>query len=491
MKNYPVLRLLHAAEERADEETTIRDYTSAEELLAAEREPAVIIIDTSRLHEGEERTCYKNILALRQSSVFCYAPLFFTNSLRSLDILADGVSDDITTAVKKGEIILKRGERIKASSLAGSGKLRMLSYMYTRGGDYELKPLCIPGSKWIYGYPEAAVILEHEPGAEEEDGGSEKGFSYNHPVFDADDMERAAKWIRNSQQYGYTEHTKVYDRIRLCPKCMTGHLNYVDLCPNCGSLNIAKKRMLHCFTCGHVAPESEFRHDFSFVCPRCGTKLRHIGSDYDYPLESYQCRDCGSSFVEPEVKVSCLDCGAQSLPEELIVSNFYGYRLSDRGAEAVRTGIISEEFMLFAGTSIVNMRTFCVIMKWLLNLRRRYPDEGFSLLRVKLSGLSEAEEIIGGIELRNLIGELDSRIKSLVRETDITVLGDGGIFWLILPRTPFEGGMILAGRLEALSSLFAGPGAERLSLSVKCFSISEEEAAVSPDELLIKLAKEK
>lgn len=137
------------------------------------------------------------------------------------------------------------------------------------------------------------------------------------------------------------------------------------------------------------------------------------------------------------------------------------------------------------------MRTFCVIMKWLLNLRRRYPDEGFSLLRVKLSGLSEAEEIIGGIELRNLIGELDSRIKSLVRETDITVLGDGGIFWLILPRTPFEGGMILAGRLEALSSLFAGPGAERLSLSVKCFSISEEEAAVSPDELLIKLAKEK
>ena len=55
MKNYPVLRLLHAAEERADEETTIRDYTSAEELLAAEREPAVIIVDTSRLHEGKER----------------------------------------------------------------------------------------------------------------------------------------------------------------------------------------------------------------------------------------------------------------------------------------------------------------------------------------------------------------------------------------------------------------------------------------------------
>ena len=51
--------------------------------------------------------------------------------------------------------------------------------------------------------------------------------------------------------------------------------------------------------------------------------------------------------------------------------------------------------------------------------------------------------------------------------------------------------MILAGRLEALSSLFEGPGAERLSLSVKCFSISEEEAVVSPDELLIKLAKEK
>ena len=41
---------------------------------------------------------------------------------------------------REGGAILARGERVKASSLAGSYKLRMLSYMYARGSGYELTP---------------------------------------------------------------------------------------------------------------------------------------------------------------------------------------------------------------------------------------------------------------------------------------------------------------------------------------------------------------
>lgn len=488
MKKYPVLRLLNGGNAPGDGEA--RDYGSVRELLAAEHSPAIIIIDSSRYLPGEGRAYYEDILNLRQSPVFCYAPIFFTRSVCGLDILADGVSDDIGAIEREGGAILARGERVKASSLAGSYKLRMLSYMYARGSGYELTPYCVPGSKWIYGYPAAAVIMEREPQTDETCYDCRDIRSYNRFVFDDKEMAAATKWIRNLQRRGYTEHTAIYDRIRLCPKCQTGHLNYVDVCPNCGSLNIAKKRMLHCFTCGNVAPESDFRRDFSLVCPRCDTKLRHIGSDYDHPLESYQCEDCGSSFVEADVKVSCLNCGAQSLPGELTINNFYGYRLGERGEEAVRTGIISEDFTLFGGTNVVSIQTFCSVVKWLSSFRGRYPDAGFSLLRVKLIGLSEAEDVIGAAELRKLIAELDTRIRASVRETDITTLDEDGTFWLILPRTSLDGGTALAKRLEEMSSLFGEQAAGKLGLSAKCFMVSDAVAKMPPQELLKKLAKE-
>lgn len=485
MKEYSVLLITAAA---ADEAAATCRYRSAAALLAAEREPATVVIDTSQFKPGEELEYYKNIAALRQSPVFCYAPLYFTHSVRGLDVLADGVFDDLKAAAREGEAVLSRGERIKTSSLPGSYKLRMLSYMYARGG-YELKPYCVPGSKWIYGYPTAAAIMEHEAAPGDRHWNDGETQPYDRYIFDCAEMTQATEWIRSLHRCGYTEQTTVYDRIRLCPKCQTGYLNYIDICPECGSLNIVRKRMVHCFTCGCVAPEAEFRQGFSLSCPRCDAKLRHIGSDYDHPLESYQCEDCGSSFVEPDVRVSCLNCGAQSLPSELAVNNFYGYRLSDRGAEAVRSGIISEEFTLFGDTNVVSMQIFCGIIKWLLSLRRRYPDADFSLLRVKLSGLSDAEEAVGAAGLRRVITELETRIKALVRETDVSVLGGDGIFWLLLPRTPLEGGRVLAGRLEDMGSLFEGPGAEKLRLSVKCLSVSEEEAALPPDELLKKFAK--
>ncbi len=486
MKKYSVLLLTSAAAGTA--EGAARRYRSVAELIAAEREPATVVIDTSRLEPGYELEYYKNISMLRQSPVFCYAPLYFTHSVRSIDVLADGIFDDLKAVAREGEAILSRGERIKISSLRGSYKLRMLSYMYVRGG-CELKPYCVPGSKWIYGYPIAAAVMEHDPAAgyRHWDGGGTQ--PYDSRIFDCAEMMKATEWIRSLQRCGYIEQTTVYDRIRLCPKCQTGYLNYIDICPDCGSLNIARKRMVHCFTCGCVAPEAEFRQGFSLSCPRCDAKLRHIGSDYDHPLESYQCEDCGSAFVDPDVRVSCLNCATKSPPSELAVNNFYGYRLSDRGAEAVRAGIISEEFMLFGDTNVVSMQIFCGIIKWLLSLRRRYPDEDFSLLRVKLSGLSDAEEVIGAADLRRVIAELDTRIKALVRETDVSVLDGDGIFWLILPRTALDGGRVLAGRLEDVGSLFEGPGAEKLRLSVKCLSVSAEDESLPPDELLKKFAK--
>ena len=95
--------------------------------------------------------------------------------------------------------------------------------------------------------------------------------------------------VRNLVQRDLLESVALVDRIRLCRRCGSGQLNYVDVCVECNALDIRRQASLHCFTCGHIGRQGEFLKDGALVCPNCLTRLRHIGSDYDRPLENYTC----------------------------------------------------------------------------------------------------------------------------------------------------------------------------------------------------------
>ncbi|MEG1825358.1 MAG: hypothetical protein RR501_11350 [Cloacibacillus sp.] len=491
MTQHPVFKIMcdneHAAGSPRDGESF---FSTADDLLSKVHSVGTVLIEASQGYN--EGRYMREIERLRQSPLFCYAPIFLTRSVCGADAVTDGVAPDSTAIPPKADAILARGSKIRLEKLEHSYKLRMLAYIYARGDAYELKPYCVPGSKWIYGYPNASLIVERQSSVSDEAPSlcCDDGSCYSHVYYNDDSISAAYDLLKNLAQKNYLEEKKIYNRIRLCPKCATGHLNYVDTCPQCGSLNMHRKKMLHCFTCGHVAPEENFKQDFSLICPRCATKLRHIGSDYDFPLESFLCSDCGASFVEPAVKVSCLNCGASSEQENLLVRNFYGYSIGEKGTEALMTGVLSEDFMLFDGTNVVNFETFCGLFRWLSILEKRYPDAGFSLLGVRLLGLAEAEEAIGSVRLQKFIAELGRRIKELVRDSDIAAKGPYGAFWVILPRTSIEGGNILADRIKKLESFFDGAGAEHVRISVKCFPTSADDPDTSKEELLARYSKE-
>ena len=465
-------------------------YESAAALLASEKQTATVVFATARLCAADAAAIVGEIKQLRRSPLFCYAPVFFTCEAAGLESLCDGVLTSNPQCFDKGLAMLARGEEICGEHLDDSDRLRLLAYIFVRGEDFELKPYCVPGSKWIYGYPDASLIAGDESVITEGIGSTREMSAYASSLFDSDEIIRSTKLLELGTAMNYLVHTKVYNRIRLCPKCETGHLNYIDLCPKCGSLSIHKVSMLHCFTCGYVAPEDKFRQDTTLICPRCSTKLRHIGSDYDHPLESYICDDCGSAFVDPDVKASCLNCGAVSDTDSLIVKNYFGYRLAEKGVVALKTGLLQEDIMLFDGTNVVGTQTFCGLLKWLSMLKKRYADADFSLLGVKLYGLADAEQNIGSGRLRELIGELGKRIDELVRNTDITTKDKDGNFWLILPRTPLSGGSILAGRIENLTSLINGAQGGGLRVTVHCFPAPDVASAELQEELLHKLSAE-
>ncbi|MCE5201714.1 MAG: diguanylate cyclase [Synergistaceae bacterium] len=479
MGKYKIYRILLGNDISHFSNEKVFDYPSPQALMDDHVSSGIIIIDGLSNKNTENRTnVFETLALLRRSAVFCCDPIYFSHSMGDIDCLSDGITADIQERLTEAETILDRLEKIHSEKLLDNHNLRLMSYMYIRGEAYELKPLCVPFSPWVYVYPVAALLLDNELISPKRLRGEEMYRTCGVFKFDSE-MPSSTKIINYLEENGYIEKTEITDRIRRCPKCGTGHLNYIDLCPNCGSIDFEKKTMIHCFTCGHVAPEIDFTRNMSFVCPNCETVLRHLGSDYDHPLESYECCVCGSRFIEPDVKADCFYCRTQTEPEDLAVSNIFSFHISEKGSVAVRTGTMQIAIRLFDDMNNVVFSYFCHTIGWFVNLRKRYPDEAFSVLGIKFSRVYEVEEALGEEFFKELMSEMASRIREMLRNTDMTTSTAPDTFWILLPRTTDEQCNIIARRICALSDLIAVPSVPKISITAKCFAMPCDLSGVS------------
>jgi GGDEF domain-containing protein/DNA-directed RNA polymerase subunit RPC12/RpoP len=361
---------------------------------------------------------------VREDPVACVRPLYLTASLGDLhDSLSDGIAATPEEATDRAASLVVRSEEIHMRSLPEGRDFRMLGYLYLRDGG-DLMPLKRPFSAEVYSYPVADCIA---------------GEGYE-----------GASWLRTLRDRGLLAQGSLVDRLRFCPRCECSHLNYVDVCPECRSLEIRKVEFLHCFTCGRVAPEEEFLKGEGMRCPFCGVRLRHLGSDYDHPLESYICAQCDARFVDPEVVVDCHCCGARSRPEDLAVRNIHGYRLTEKGRTSVRTGSMEDIYALLDHLNYVIPDYFLQLLDWLLILIRRYPDAGFGILGIRFDNLPELTDRLGRSRVTQMVDSVAERLRQLIRTTDVSTRTSRGGLWLLLPRTDREGCKILADRIEAM-----------------------------------------
>jgi GGDEF domain-containing protein/DNA-directed RNA polymerase subunit RPC12/RpoP len=270
------------------------------------------------------------------------------------------------------------------------------------------------------------------------------------------------------------------DSNRFRDKC---HHNFVDVCPQNRSIDIVQKPFLHCFTCGHVAPEETFLSSGALVCPNCMTRLRHIGSDYDRPLENYVCNDCGHSFIEPSIVARCLSCGSQNSTETLIPRQIYSLRLTERGRVAAQTGNMEDLFALFDNLNYVAPPFFQTILDWMLALCRRHAEERFSLIGVRVVNILELTERIGRHRMSELLDEFALRLREAIRTTDLTTRTSQWVLWLLLPKTDSAGCEVLVQRLREIAKNSRQPEGVGLEIDVVSFSapsdiVNEEPAAL-------------
>ena len=338
------------------------------------------------------------------------------------------------------EDILKRLRDVEETSLRKSLDLRLLAFLYSREGK-KLRPVLDPLSRGLYSYP----LMDHLSGG----------------------MLEASVWITELLEKGYIREEALVDRIRSCPKCGGSHLNYVDVCPFCRSMDIRQVPFIHCFTCGRVGPQDAFVKEGALQCPYCGTRLRHIGSDYDRPMDNYICGSCSQTFAEPEVSCRCFLCGAWSSTENLSVRIYREYSISDKGILAVRSGSTEDLYSVLDTLNYMKPEPFRHLLNWQLDLSERPPVESFGLMIVSFSNLAEVRESAGRKKVSEMMDGLTKRLREIIRKTDISTRTPANDLLLLLPKTGEKGCTVLASKVKELENATRQPDGTYLELSVK------------------------
>ena len=396
--------------------------------------------------DAEEREfAQKAVERLRADRYYAIAPLFLSEKSDEMyESLCDGWAYDIKELLHKSTMILSRIKHLEIDALLSSASLALLGHLYVRPGR-ELRTRMHWKNEWIDLYPIVSVL-------------NDTGF---------DDFQ----WLTLFYRRGLLEKSELLDRIRLCPKCNHPHHNYIDICPTCRVIEIEKVDFVHCFTCGYVGPEREFLKDGILVCPNCKTELRHIGVDYDRPVESYICAN-GHKFVEPAVVARCLECGAMNRPEDLVPKEVYAFRLTADGALAVKTGTITDIYAVLEQENFVHPEYFESLLDWMIKLHRRMPEETFSVLAVRMLNILELVDRLGRARVIELLDEFATRLREILRSTDVTTRTNETDLWILLPKTPKEGCETVKERIGKMESLIE-VGFGNFKLDLVCASVEE------------------
>lgn len=299
--------------------------------------------------------------------------------------------------------LAKHGLNIDFSSLIPAEKL--LLYLYVRG-EYELIPRYTPEAKSLYVYPIAEYLGPKDTGTE---------------------------WVHRIAQSQLLSPVRLINRIRLCKACGSGHLSFVDVCPSCSSIEIKHTPSIHCFTCGHTSRKMDFEQDGALACPKCETRLRHIGVDYDLPTAQYACRQCHSFSMEAKVVAHCLDCDTKEEPDRLDIQEVYSLTLNSKGVEALRQGHFHDSFAVAKESSHVIPAYFKHLLQWSVIAQQRYGNMSFGVLLVEFTNIPELLSLLGASKVYSMINEYAGRIRQILRESDVTSIDTSERLWVLMP----------------------------------------------------------
>ncbi len=266
----------------------------------------------------------------------------------------------------------------------------------------------------------------------------------------AGDESNSNNYLQLETKRGYLNKELTVDRIRLCPTCHSGHQNYIETCPSCKSVDIEEVVSLHCFTCGHVGKQDQFTHRGKLECPTCLTQLRHIGVDYDRPLENYKCLDCDHTFSESIARVRCLSCSDSNEIDDLITRHISTFKAGEQVKNLMMYGhhSLNQELSL---NGLIDGDSFHNLLVWINKLAIRHKHTHI-LLGIKLSGIELYSNKFGEIKLLQLINQISNDLNDILRDTDICCQYRSDMILLLMPMTPIDSLSVLQKKVEMIAN---------------------------------------
>ncbi|MGH8455576.1 MAG: diguanylate cyclase domain-containing protein [Stenotrophobium sp.] len=378
------------------------DYTNFKE---ADIEPAAFII------KSDDESYIKAILSqIRQGKSGSKNLIFVDSTLTNFDgALCDGALPKTVQALNEGiEAIKSRTAAIVARGDAGDPEARLLEFMWLRPG-YVLEPR----PEWQHSRRFRYPILETlDPTGSDPD-----------------------TWLARLENNGFIERVALKDRQRECNYCGSAQLSFIDVCPNCRSIDIDQHKALHCFTCGLIAPEVQFHHDDQRLCPKCGTRLRHIGTDYDRPLETSSCSQCSHIFVEGDVIARCLICDHSMSPTELRTRHIYSWRLTGLGRLAAQGRGAPVAQRPFDSLGYSTREHFETSLEWMLKVSSDCCDFSVGLIGIRLENMAELGVALGSGYAAETLDAFAERLREVMDDVDLATRMDDGTFVLLLPNS--------------------------------------------------------
>ena len=375
-----------------------------------------------------------------------------------LAVLSDGYCNTFDRARRRTREIRLLSAQLPVLEKAVNKDQRLLRFLYTRT-DYHLRPMRDFNHPHVYHYPLLTCF---------KDRGSHEGA-----------------WLESLVERKLLEQEKLIDRIRLCSSCDSVYLNYLDVCKRCNSLSIEQKPFIHCFSCGHVAPQDDFHFRGTLTCPKCTSRLRHIGQDYDRPLENYECNGCKHVFEEPHIVARCYRCGSDSEPNQLVTRAVYTHQLSEAGRVVVRTGGMDQLLAVFDSLNYVTPGYFNRSLNWMLSIAGRHRDQVFSILGLSLNNVDAMIAQVGNNSVVRMLDAFAVRVRELLRDTDISTRSGDGMIWILLPRSDRKGCLHVQRRLYELQKLSQKENGMGLSLDTVSYTAPEDLTKGEDAELLM------
>lgn len=276
------------------------------------------------------------------------------------------------------------------------------------------------------------------------------GVNYQYPFLELWDSGQGKDlWLNRMVKAGNLVHEKLIDRIRQCTSCHSTLLNYVDNCGDCGSIDLKIEQALHCFSCGHVGDQKEFIRSGEMVCPNCLNTLRHIGTDYDRPIENQRCNSCNNLFIEANVTAHCFSCSHNNDVDDLVQKEYFSFALAHNGIIKIKTGAEAQLLATSVGEP-VSREHFSWMANWLNKMAIR-QSEHHLFVGLRFINLVELTQSMSTVALSSQLEAFSERLRKLLRTTDIFCQYTDDTLFFLLPVVPEKSVKVIEKKLSVIS----------------------------------------